>query len=407
MTRESNFSSFCKLPAEIRIMIWDYSLPESRVCEVLDAPNVTRRTNPMAGLMFANVQQEPPPALAAVCRESRYLVLHHYKPLTLGATTKYVDLSRDILLLEPYLQIKRLHRTLHFMSQIPLVRDHINRLALGTSYGIHTGICHPVMNRKTSKTNVSKLLASLARFPKLKTLIFIVHREFQFEVVLQHQGQDPLPATRSHVPLQPVSSNTGTTSGHPLFNTNPRNPLPPPTTTLMPFSLPSPWQQQLPPSLPPLPPLPPHSQQFLPQETHQAYCSNLDIVSDVRHTRPCRPDKSELLYYPLEYDEDLDLNDEEEERGGAWCDTWPTNDDWRRFRRRWVRGVRMAGEDGQDERERCEYGMVGGGAGCKRSVTEAFGEEDRDRRGRKQVRPAVPAIKGASLLWRSAKGGYV
>lgn len=392
-------------------MIWDYSLPESRVYEVLDAPDATQRTKPVAGLMFANVHQESPPALAAVCRESRYFVLHHYKPLTLGTTTKYVDLSRDILLLEPYLQIKRLHRTLHFMAQIPLVRDHISRLALGTSYGIYTGICHPVMNWKASKANLHKLLASLANFSKLKTLIFIIHQEFQFEFDLRSAGQHAVPPTQSRTSLH--CSHTVRTTGNPLFNTNLRTPLPAPTTTLIPLSLPSSRPQQLSPSDLPSPSSDPRSQQPLPQQIHQAYRFKFDIESNINHTHPRRPHRNELLYYPLDYDEDSDdwdLNDEDEEGDREWCDPWPTNDDWRRFRRRWVRGVRMAGEDGEGERERCGYGygkVSGGGAGCKRGPVEAFGEEDRDRKGRKQVKLAVPAIEGASLLWRYGKSGYV
>ncbi len=113
-----NFRNFSSLPPEIRSMIWEYSLPDPRIYEVLDAPNAKQKTPAQDGLMFANVHPEPPPPLAAVCRESRYFVLRHYKPLRLGRTTKFVDLSRDILLLEPYLLVKRLHRTLHFMGQI-------------------------------------------------------------------------------------------------------------------------------------------------------------------------------------------------------------------------------------------------------------------------------------------------
>ncbi|SPQ18566.1 780d9dfd-6215-450b-a557-ded44a84f02c [Thermothielavioides terrestris] len=199
------FTKFQRLPPEIRNMIWEYALPEARVYEVLDAPNSKRKTPAQEGLMFANVHPEPPPALAAVCRESRSLVLHHYKPLTLGKTTKFVDMARDILLLEPYLLVKRLHRALHFMSQIPLVRDNATRLALGTSYGIYPGIFHPVLGRKVSKNNMGKLLASLAKFPRLKTLIFIVHQEFQFEFDWRFPGTlTPMP---NYSPLPPIAPN--------------------------------------------------------------------------------------------------------------------------------------------------------------------------------------------------------
>ncbi|EGZ77991.1 hypothetical protein NEUTE2DRAFT_147351 [Neurospora tetrasperma FGSC 2509] len=208
------FTNFQRLPAELRNIIWEFSLPEPRVYEILDAPNSKRKTPPHEGLMFANIHPEPPPALAAVCHESRSFVLHNYKPLTLGRTTKYIDLSRDILLLEPYLLIKRLHRTLHFMSQISFLRDNINRLALGTSYGIYTGICHPVLSWKVSKTNMGKLLTNLAKFPRLKVLIFIVHQEFQFEFDFR------FPGTMTPIPNYPLQHSVSTTL-QPLFTSGP------------------------------------------------------------------------------------------------------------------------------------------------------------------------------------------
>ena len=310
------FRGFTKLPAEIRNMIWEYSLPEPRVYEVLDAPNAKQKTPAKKGLMFANIHPEPPPALASVCRESRFFVLHNYKPLTLGSTTKFVDLSRDILLLEPYLLVKRLHRALHFMSQIPLVRDNINRLALGTSYGMYTGICHPMLSWKVSKNNMGKLLQRLADFPKLRTLIFVVHQEFQFEFDFRC------------LPSHAIA-------------------IPPTAPTLMPR----------------------------PQLVHQAYRFKFDIEANINY-RPRRPHVNELLYYPLDIDEDKDDWDRDNpDEDSEFYDPWPTNDDWRRFRRRFQRAIHTS----------LDMGLAEGG-----------------------VKPdAVPALKGASLLWRYTRGGYV
>lgn len=429
------FNYFKKLPAEIRTMIWEYSLPEPRVYEVLDAPNATQKTPAQQGLMYANVHLEPPPALAAVCRESRYFVLHHYKPLTLGKTTKYVDLSRDILLLEPYLLVKRLHRTLNFMSQIPLMRDNINRLALGTSYGIYTGICHPMLNWKVSKTNVGKLLSSLAKFPKLKTLIFIVHQEFQFEFDFRspHAGggsfgtlTHDLPMSH-HPPLHSASLNS-VAHFQPPFVNNLRDPAPPIFGALPPPAPRVPVHPQLPQSHPshhlaapgpPSQPFPPASTAAYPpqrpQLVHQAYRFKFDIESNINHT-PRRPHLNELLYYPLDYDEDKDdwdLNDADEEES-EWCDPWPTNDDWRRFRRRFVKAIRatVQGLKGPEE-DGCGRGGAGGykvaevggpwGAGGGR-LDE--GETGRPRL-QSKAKICVPALKGASLLWRYTKGGYV
>ncbi|KAK3990336.1 hypothetical protein QBC44DRAFT_239280 [Cladorrhinum sp. PSN332] len=385
------FDNFQRLPAEIRNMIWEYSLPESRVYEVLDAPNSKLKTPAQKGLMFANVHPEPPPALAAVCRESRNFVLHQYKPLTLGATTKYVDLSRDILLLEPYLLVKRLHRALHFMSQIPMVRDNINRLALGTSYGIYPGIFHPVLSWKVSKSNIGKLLSSLAKFPKLKTLVFVVHQEFQFEFDARFPGtMTPIPPSSS--PPTPPSPPPGT--GY--YATPPPNSgIASPVATLSPLPsrnnntaahYPSPAPSSSSSSPQPPPPRPP-------QLIHQAYRFKFDIESNINHTPHRRPHHNSLLYYPLPIDEekdDWDLGDIGEE--GEWCDPRPTNDDWRRFRKRfcWAMEKSLRGEEEEEEDE----GEDGGGQATVRKDAKKMPKY---------------LLKGASLLWRygnsSQRGG--
>ncbi|KAK4128968.1 hypothetical protein N657DRAFT_552664, partial [Parathielavia appendiculata] len=323
------FTRFQRLPPEIRNMIWEFALPEPRVYEVLDAPNAKQQTPAQEGLMFANVHAEAPPALAAVCRESRSLVLHHYKPLTLGKTTKFVDMSRDILLLEPYLLVKRLHRVLHFMSQIPLVRENAAHLALGTSYGIYQGIFHPVLSRKVSKNNMGKLLASLAEFPRLRTLIFIVHQEFQFQFDFRFPGTltPMLPgptAAASDFGLAPDSGSA--TAGYSSPVPSNGGPITTTQSTATPVSVLSPT---------------PDAAQSRPQQVHQAYRFKFDIESNI-NSRPRRPHTNELLYYPLDVSREGDEFDEYERydgEGGEWCDPWPTNDDWKRFRRRWVRGM--------------------------------------------------------------------
>lgn len=434
------FTRFQKLPAEIRNMIWEYALPESRVYEVLDAPNAKQRTPAQKGLMFANVHPEPPPALAAVCRESRHFVLHTYKPLTLGSTTKYMDLSRDILLLEPYLLVKRLHRTLHFMSQIPLMRDNINRLALGTSYGVYTGICHPVLSWKVSKTNMGKLLSTLAKFPRLKLLIFVVHQEFQFEFDFRFPGTlTPMPALPPHTfggYAQPPPHPTGypspassTTSGRIGATLGPL-----PTTTARPYAA----APHTPPSSSPPPPpffVPPNhntqhqnqphtqqqQQQHRPQLVHQAYRFKFDIEANINHT-PRRPHLNELLYYPLDVDEDRDDYDVPPEEESEWCDPWPTNDDWRRFRKRFQRAIGLSlemnlVEEGAEGAGAERGGKTAGGraggkvGGCGGGGGGAWGREGNGGGGggggKGRGKMQVPALKGASLLWWYTRGGYV
>ncbi|KAL8321842.1 hypothetical protein RB593_004093 [Gaeumannomyces tritici] len=396
-TMPASFRRFQALPPEIRTMIWEYSLPDGRVYEVLDAPNAKARTPPQQGLMFANVHPEPPPGLAAVCRESRYLVLHHYRPLALGKTTKYVDLSRDMLLLEPYLLVKRLHRTLHFMSQIPLVRDGVSRLAMGTSYGIYTGICHPVLSWKVSKSNMGKLVSRLAEFPELKTLVFVVHQEFQFEFDFRHPEY---PSNNHHSHNYHLSHHHhGLHQQPPPLGISTAPPLlpPPPPPPPLPPQASHPMPQPPPPTSLPLPPplmmtpiydgptatMPAPSR---PQVVHQAYRFKFDIEANINH-HPHRPHLNELLYYPLEVDEDKDDWDVSATGGAGggagssdaidnqstWCDPWPTNDDYRRFRRRFQRAVNMSLEMGLVEGKRPE---------------------------------SLPSLQGASLLWRYTRGRY-
>jgi len=470
------FSRFGQLPAEIRNMIWEYSLPEPRVYEVLDAPNAKQKTPPTKGLIFANVHPEPPPALAAVCRESRYFVLHNYKPLTLGQTTKYVDLSRDILLLEPYLLVKRLHRTLHFMSQIPLLRDSINCLALGTSYGVYTGICHPLLSWKVSKTNMAKLLSSLAKFQKLKLLVFIVHQEFQFEFdfrfpgtmtpIPKHSGGPGMPhITSSMVPLGLSSGNSGSgaMAAAASYPTPPFSPLSPsPSTTAAGarttggggagLHTPSPApiaSNLLSPGASTVTNSPPPPPAHRPQLVHQAYRFKFDIEANINHTPRGRPHLNELLYYPLDIDEDKEDNYDwdqllNEEGENEWCDPWPTNDDWRRFRKRFQRAIHLSslemmrensskgrskGEGGVESESVSGKGKAGnsgaGAAGCAQRDRGwgpkggaglsygGFGGADdweaspRQQQQQQQPRIRVPAVKGASLLWRYTRGGYV
>lgn len=397
MQAPDRFARFQHLPPELRNLVWEYALPEPRVYEVLDAPQATQKTPAHQGLMLANLHPEPPPSLAAVCRESRYVVLHHYKPLTLGGTTKFVDVSRDILLLEPYLLVKRLHRTLHFLSKIPLVRDRATRLALGTSYGVYPGIFHPVLGRKVSKKNLSKLLSILSRFPRLKTLIFIVHQEFQFEIDASHRPPPPLlPALHPvrHSFLAPGFSPSATT-GSSTASSIPLSFLPPqqpPAALTIPTPLPPPPQQQ--------------------QVFHQAYRpKKSDVESDIsrrpRHT-------NELLYYPLkvgsngEPDPDADgwdwdrlllagavaaAAEEGDDDGGEWADARPTNDDWARFRRRFWRAVVAA----------CLSAGAGAGAGGGDGRGRCSGSTGKGKEGAGIKLPGF-RVKGASLLWRYTRG---
>ncbi|KAF7542508.1 hypothetical protein G7Z17_g11510 [Cylindrodendrum hubeiense] len=302
----SNFPAFCDLPPELRSMVWVYALPGPRVFEILDTPQSNLNTPAQDGLTFANSCHEAPPSLAAVCQESRALVLRSYKPLTLSHTTKYIDPSRDIILLEPYLLIRRLLRALHFLAQIPPMRDHISQVALGTSYGFSTGIFHPITSGKVSRNNIKMLLVKLSRFPRLKKVLFIIHEEFQF--------------------TSPKLASPDCLFGLQLF--------------------------------------------------HHSYSRKFDGEPRTNQHHRWRFHQNDLRFYPLkvedtkddepdvdEFEGEFEDEDEDEER-----DRRPTNEDWRRFRKRFLKAVFMSGE--------------------RRPCAE------------RRSKPPTLKIEGANLLWR-------
>ena len=400
MTKEFHF--FMRMPPELRRMVWEYALPEPRVYEIMDTPQSKKKTEADQGLKFANTHHEPLPVLAVVCKESCSFVLNRYRPLKLEGKVKYVDLSRDLLLLEPYLQLQRLHRTLDFMSRIELIRNNMTAMALGTSFGVKTGISHQLLSPRVSKNNMVKLVTAMAKFPKLKDLLFVVHQEFQFEFDAEANMETiqsdssllsmaPFPAHSFSGPTIFSNSYNMDTTGHQRQSSMP--PSPPPST-----STPSPMQQQLTSPVPPhsnlLPsPPPPHSapmqtpvysdtpaaihqaqarqaSQFAspPQVIHQAYRFQFDIESKINKGR-YRPHLNKLLLYPLqeqnsttqpvnwesrvnEYDPDKKLESglSRAERA-RMSKPWPTDKDWNAFCNLFHRAVTEALRTGLTKNE--------------------------------------------------------
>ncbi|KAF4458150.1 hypothetical protein FALBO_15065 [Fusarium albosuccineum] len=301
----TSFPSFTKLPAELRSMVWAYALPEPRVFEVLDTPHSNLKTPASAGLTFANSTHEPPPVLAAVCRESRAFVLRQYRPLTLSGTTKYIDPIRDIVLLEPYLLIRRLLRALQFLAQVDFMRNNMRQVALGTSYGFATGIFHPILSGKVSKNNMNMFLRKFAQFPRLKKVLFVVHEEFQC----------------SH-PKPPVME----------------------------------WPYGL-------------------QLFHHNYSFKVDDELEISYHNPWHFHRNVFQYYPLRSEDatqdEIDMGEsgtDEEEEDEIELNRKPTNEDWRRFKRRFLKAVHS-------------------------TLTKRL-------RGQPRLEPLVLQIEGASLLWK-------
>ncbi|KAF5552970.1 hypothetical protein FNAPI_6888 [Fusarium napiforme] len=258
------FVAFNNLPTEIRSMVWAYALPEPRVYEILDTPFSTLRTPASTGLMFSSSSHDSPPVLAAVCRESRAFVLHRYRPLTLSDTIKYIDPSRDIILLQPYLLIKRLLRTLHTLAEVDFMKRDLSQVAFGTSYGFSTGIYHPILSGKVSKNNMKTLVKKLARFSRLGKVLFVVHEGFKCVISNPHRAESQ---------LELLSSS------------------------------------------------------FMKSQED-------DLSRTTWHFRG-----NEIQYYPLHFEEEVEEDEPDIEDDDVELNRKPTNEDWRRFKRRFLKAV--------------------------------------------------------------------
>lgn len=421
MAAPTTLQKFTLLPPELRNIIWESSLPGPRVFDIYPA-STSQKTPAQQGLRFANLCSEPPPALAAVCRESRSLALHHYRPLTLGDTTKYVDLSRDVLLLESCLFERNLLRTLLFMGRIPLVRENLRSLAFGTSYGVHTGVWHPVLGwKKLTRNNMGRFLQRLGVFPRLERLVFVVHQEVQFEV-------SELPSVGDMVEASCAWE------GEVLRNAAVylKGTRPPPPRTALPRGSRNEAST--------VAPLPCHdglSRASTPGSSGSSVSSESSFASSSfpdgdepsfyrvpwTSEKPWLPHVNEISYYAQDEsednddaddnddnddkDDDDDDDDEKEEEHAAKPPATeasrprglaPTNDDWLHFRRTLKRDLETGLELGL-----ADATMRMGPRKRKRKVEE----DDVHSRSKRLRKPGVPvegykvlAIEGASLLWR-------
>lgn len=363
----TNFHQFTHLPPELRILIWEYTLPEPRVFDIYPA-STSQKTPAQQGLRFRSHLTEQPPATSAVCRESRSYILRHYSPLTLGSTTKYVDLSRDLLLLESCLFERGLLRTLWFMSGIPQIRDHLRSLAFGTSWGVLSGIGHPLLGRKPGQSSAGRFLQRLALFPKLERVVFVLYQEVQFEV-------QKLPRTG------------GAWDGHLSQNATLylAGTKPPPVRSILPRMTLA--ESSLRPGGPPRP-------------STSTSCS-VPWTDD----KPSLPHVNELLYYSLDLrGDDHRVQRMEEIYPDGRRGPWPTTEDFQRFKwdlkRAIDAGVEKLFVHGTGSAAKCEkrrrklYGLDGEGGQPwgemrRRSITVT-----------KHAQFKVPRMEGACLLWR-------
>ncbi len=95
-----DFPLFSRLPAELRLMIWNEALPGPRLLQARF--QFENREFPFGSDLVSCATRTPPPALLGVCRESRAEALKRYSLCFAardGPATTYVDLKADTLLI--------------------------------------------------------------------------------------------------------------------------------------------------------------------------------------------------------------------------------------------------------------------------------------------------------------------
>lgn len=367
----AGFHKFTQLPPEVRNSIWELTLPEPRVLDIYPA-STNQKTPARQGLRFANESTERPPAASAVCRESHSIILYHYKPLTLSSATKYVDLSRDILLLESCLHERELYRTLLFMSKIPRVRDDIRSIAFGTSYSANVGgIWHPSLGREApkaqTKNSMAKFLQRLSVFPKLERVIFVLYQEAQYEVkelpraVGAWDGHLSQNATFYLAGMKPPRARDIFSKARSVPRDSPDNNDSNGSKRAGPTSCTMPWTQE----------------------------------------KPAWPHVNELRYYPPGADQDAEAQKANERDTKWYRGSWScTVEDLGRFRRNWSRAADTAVE----ELHRDEPSQQG----CCKKRGRLADDEELHRPPKKQSRMSpterlrLPTMETASLVWRYA-----
>lgn len=132
--------------------------------------------------------------------------MRRYKPIVLSGTVKFLDLRRDVLLFDSYLQVRRLLKAIRLLSQVDVIRKNISQIALGTSWGLHAGLQLRLFHRSVqTKRNMAKLLKHLAQFKKLEVVKLVVYQRSAFSLQVQWLDQrcfawnttpTPIPTTR-------------------------------------------------------------------------------------------------------------------------------------------------------------------------------------------------------------------
>jgi hypothetical protein len=121
------FTSFMRLPVELRDMVWELQLPDPRTITITE--DVVHKSLDDPDLRIAKAAKTPVPTLLHICKESRDFALRFYRlsfEIELAGRPIYFDFERDLLFIPSERHLKAFYgrdslkerpETLHYMAE--------------------------------------------------------------------------------------------------------------------------------------------------------------------------------------------------------------------------------------------------------------------------------------------------
>jgi hypothetical protein len=121
------FTSFMRLPVELRDIVWELQLPGPRTITITE--DVVHKSLDDPDLRIAKAAKTPVPTLLHICKESRDFALRFYRlsfEIELADRPIYFDFERDLLFIPSERHLKAFYgrdslkerpETLHYMAE--------------------------------------------------------------------------------------------------------------------------------------------------------------------------------------------------------------------------------------------------------------------------------------------------
>jgi hypothetical protein len=190
------FVWFNRFPKDIRLMVWEYSLPGPRtICPehepyrsssaFQNANGALQRDDMGRKLYFPKSHHTPNPAALAVCRESRDIGLKRYR-LCFASKNIYADLDIDILFFGPWQNLNwpslRERNTVNWLGAFDdkelhlVVKADLDRVQrVGLKY--HEGWINYYAEWMRGDKGFLRMRKDLSKFKGLKEVLLSVNRE--------------------------------------------------------------------------------------------------------------------------------------------------------------------------------------------------------------------------------------